>query len=298
MSPNAPPNSVSLTSNYLEDIVPVDLHAIVEPTQDAVSTQNAANYDEGEKPLYDSYRAKQHTLGHLNTTWFLNVRFTLLALAVFSLLATGIGGGMFYHHLSDLVITVGQSGAERTATSLSRNLNQFLANHISAAKALSFAPEYEHAVANLDKESLSRANALLDWHCTAFSGAICYLMASDGTTVASSNRHSKASFVGGNYGFRPYFQQAMEGDPSIYFAEGVISKKRGIYFSAPIFSERNSQIIGVFAIKLPIKNLDALFSNTPGIIALASPGGIVFASNRSDWLYRSLQPLSDTALIR
>ena len=225
----------------------------------------------------------------------MNIRVTLLALALFSLLVTGIGGGIFYHHLSNLAVTVGQSGAERTAVSLSRNLGHFFSHFASTAKALSVAPEYVRATTSSKDDSLNQANKLLDRHCAALSGAICYLMAPDGTAVASSNRHTKTSFVGGNYGFRPYFQAALAGNSSTYLAEGVTSKKRGVYFSAPVFSG-SQEVVGVFVIKAPIQDLDALISGTPGIIALTNPKGVVFASNRPDWLYRSLQPLSDSEI--
>jgi C4-dicarboxylate-specific signal transduction histidine kinase len=45
----------------------------------------------------------------------------------------------------------------------------------------------------------------------------------EGNTIASSNRNNPDSFVGQNFDFRPYFQQAIQGIPATYLALGTTS---------------------------------------------------------------------------
>ena len=63
---------------------------------------------------------------------------------------------------------------------------------------------------------------------------ICYLLAPDGETIASSNHQTPKSLIGNNYSFRPYFKKAILGHPTIYLALGITTHKRGFYFSSPV----------------------------------------------------------------
>jgi C4-dicarboxylate-specific signal transduction histidine kinase len=117
---------------------------------------------------------------------------------------------------------------------------------------------------------------------------VCYLMVRQGYTIALSNRHAPASFVGKNYSFRPYFKQAIQGAPSIYMALGVTSKKRGVYCAYPVFGEDDSPA-GVAVIKAPIDILEKEFRKAyEGTGLLTDPNGVIFMSNRDDWLYHLL----------
>ncbi len=60
---------------------------------------------------------------------------------------------------------------------------------------------------------------------------------------------TQASFVGKNYGFRPYFKQAWKNKQYLYAAYGVTSRKLGIYYSHRIDNGNTS--LGVAVIKIP-----------------------------------------------
>jgi hypothetical protein len=83
------------------------------------------------------------------------------------------------------------------------------------------------ALENRSVQAIDQANLLLDSFSKILPGAVCYLMAREGLTLASSNRHLTDSFVGKSYRFRPYFQQAVKGAPGKYWARGVTSKELG-----------------------------------------------------------------------
>lgn len=82
--------------------------------------------------------------------------------------------------------------------------------------------ELEQALADQEESNISEANRILDHFRQALSVDVCYLMDIQGNTIASSNRNAPDGFV-----FRPYFQEAKQGNPAIYMALGSTSGKRG-----------------------------------------------------------------------
>ena len=54
-----------------------------------------------------------------------------------------------------------------------------------------------------------------------------------GLTIAASNWRLPTSFVGQNYGFRPYFRDAMAHGAAELFALGTVSGRPGLYHRPP-----------------------------------------------------------------
>src|SRR5699024_9721115 len=82
-----------------------------------------------------------------------------------------------------------------------------------------------------DKRQRSLVDHYLQFVVKASDAAVIYVITHQGLTVASSNWQQADSFVGDNYGFRPYFQQAMQGQLGRYYALGSTSHVRGYYFA-------------------------------------------------------------------
>lgn len=180
--------------------------------------------------------------------------------------------------------------SETTVKILQSEFNTYLTAQRKPVKTLANMPAIIQSLQNKTAENLQQANHLLDIFCATLETLTCYLMDQEGMTIASSNRDSKKSFVGKNFSFRPYFRNAILAKPFIYLALGITSKKRGIYFSHAVTFD--NKIIGVVVVKTSVLSLEQKFANSPGIIALTGPDGMVFASNRADWLYKSLWKLS------
>jgi len=119
-------------------------------------------------------------------------------------------------------------------------------------------------------------------------------MDAQGLTIASSNRNDEKSFVGNNYGFRPYFIQAIQGQPAMYMALGVTSNERGIYYSYPVFADNGDKPVGVAVIKSSIQHLHINEVNNvkDGVVLLSDPNGVIFVSGRDDWLFKLLRQSS------
>ncbi len=141
---------------------------------------------------------------------------------------------------------------------------------------------------------LDQANAVLDLYKDLFNVTVCYLMNETGMTIASSNRNTTGSFVRNNYGFRPYFQDAIGGDLGHYFALGVTSGTRGFYSSYPVKDE-NGTIVGVAVIKKELDYIEDAFSSD-SITYLVSPEGIIFLSSDPEVLMKSLWKLDQTVI--
>ncbi len=153
------------------------------------------------------------------------------------------------------------------------------------------------ALTNTDSEDQARINALLDRCRENLNASVVYIMDGSGTTVAASNRNAPDSFVGKNYGFRPYFKQAMAGKVGRYFAMGVTSKVPGYYVSYPIRDNRRKGFRGVAVVKVTLSNiakeLQAAGDKGNSIIALADPRGVVFLSSQPDMIFHSLWPIAE-----
>ena len=80
-------------------------------------------------------------------------------------------------------------------------------------------------------------------------------MLPDGDTIAASNFDQAGQFVGENFAYRPYFQDAIAGNRGRFFALGTTSLKRGYYFSSPILV--GSEIRGVVVFKVDIDAIEA-----------------------------------------
>ena len=123
-----------------------------------------------------------------------------------------------------------------------------------------------------------------------------YVMYRDGETLAASNFDRPHSFVGGNFAFRPYFRDAIDGGEGRFFALGTTSNKRGYYFGAPV--EIGGQSFGVLVIKIDLDEIEQAWASNDLRIVVTDPEGVVFLSNRPDWLFRSLGPRSAEQVAR
>jgi two-component system C4-dicarboxylate transport sensor histidine kinase DctB len=125
-----------------------------------------------------------------------------------------------------------------------------------------------------------------------------YVMDINGRTMAASNWDKATSFVGRNFSFRPYFQQALTGSEGFYFALGTTSLVRGLYFSSPILS--GDTVKGVLTLKINVNELEHIWK-VPGSLNLfdlvvADKDSVVFLSTQQDWRYKSVRTLDDKRL--
>ncbi|WP_371168513.1 sensor histidine kinase [Aliiroseovarius sp. 2305UL8-7] len=118
-----------------------------------------------------------------------------------------------------------------------------------------------------------------------------YLIKRDGLTVAASNYNDQGSFVGQNYAFRPYFQDALGGEQGRFYAIGATTGLPG-YFIADAVYGRRDELSGVIAIKIDLTELEESWQGSDEQIFLANQDGVVVLSSDPRWRYKALSPLS------
>jgi len=142
-----------------------------------------------------------------------------------------------------------------------------------------------------------RAPGVLDRRLAAFAGEsgldAIYLMRPDGVTIAASNAGTPESFVGQDYGFRPYFQTALDGGQGRFYGIGATTGLPGYFIADPVRGP-GGEILGVIAIKLDLTDLEETWRAAGEQVLLANRDGVVLLSSDPGWRYRALGAL-DTA---
>ncbi|MGR3982959.1 sensor histidine kinase [Pseudoalteromonas sp. 1181_04] len=121
-----------------------------------------------------------------------------------------------------------------------------------------------------------------------------YVLNREGDVIASSNWQLDYSYIGNNFAFRPYFYQALAGNKIAYFALGLRSKERGIYFSEPIY--RDGQVIGVVTLKVNVSKFETdrqlLNASHASHFYLSLDDNIIAMSDSPSWRLNSLHSLT------
>lgn len=226
----------------------------------------------------------------------MNIRTILLVLALLGFLSASVAGYLFYASLVEDGFKTAEREVALEAERIKNGFSAFLSQNLRDVKALAGLGEIRRALVTGDTVALEQANLSLDYFREALEVDVCYLMDLDGDTVASSNRNDPDSFIGENFSFRPYWKEAVEGTPVTYMALGVTSGRRGVFYSHPVRDE-DGLINGVAVIKASIEGIEKRFKQAfEGIAMLADPRGIIFISNRPEWLFHSLWKLTPDSI--
>jgi two-component system C4-dicarboxylate transport sensor histidine kinase DctB len=118
---------------------------------------------------------------------------------------------------------------------------------------------------------------------------LLYVMNADGTTLAASNWQDELSLVGRNYGFRPYFRSAIEGEEGRFFAIGATSDEPGLFLARP--TPVTGKPVGVAVAKVDMGPLEEAWAEGGETVFASDANGVIFLSSQPDWRYRTLTAL-------
>ncbi len=190
-----------------------------------------------------------------------------------------------------------REASSHTLNLVMENLRGELARYRALPHLLASDPTYRKLWDPEKTPSDERAvNLLLEKNRNITGALDLYIMDRNGLTIAASNWQSKRTFIGKNFGFRPYFQQAMQGSLGRYFALGTTSLERGYYFSWPI--RQQGKILGVMVCKIRVGQFETGWQTGKNEIIVTDRDGIIFLSSKPQWLFHSLMPLDATSLKR
>lgn len=215
-------------------------------------------------------------------------RFVISVLCALFIVAAS--GWAFTDYLVELASRTVKKNVEDANLIISLNVVNERKRIENAAAAIAGSPLTLPVLEVNTPNNIAKANNILDRYHKSLDAAACYIIAQDGKTLASSNRNEKDSFVGQNYTFRPYFQEAIKGITFGYFAVGTVSGKRGYFASAPIKNKKGS-IVGVIAIKKELEDIEANLKQY--IWFYVDDEGIIIMSSQPEALLKSLWPLDD-----
>ncbi|KRD13600.1 PAS domain-containing sensor histidine kinase [Acidovorax sp. Root267] len=118
-----------------------------------------------------------------------------------------------------------------------------------------------------------------------------YVINTDGLTVASSNWDTPTSFVNQNYGNRPYFRDALQGQPGRFYGVGKTTGEPGLFASAPVVE--NGRVIGVVAVKVWMQPIVDTWAQLRDPVFVTDERGIVFLGSVFPWLYKTTRSLPE-----
>lgn len=119
-----------------------------------------------------------------------------------------------------------------------------------------------------------------------------YLITPNGLTIAASNHRDPGSFVGQNYAFRPYFQDAISGEQGRYYAIGATTGLPGYFIADPVYNTLD-KLSGVMAIKIDLSELEESWTGSGEHVFLANRDGVVLLASDPAWRYKTLARLSE-----
>jgi diguanylate cyclase (GGDEF)-like protein len=126
---------------------------------------------------------------------------------------------------------------------------------------------------------------------------VIYVMDLSGNCLAASNWRAQDSFVGKNYQFRPYFQQALAGQTGRYLAKGVTSFKVGYYLARPVTVD--GEIRGVVVVKISLdalhSRIDEFWRDDKELDLVTDENGVVVESPLSAFAFKSIDPIPEAA---
>ena len=228
----------------------------------------------------------------------MKLRIIILVLAILAILSAFSGGLLYYHSLRHAALKQAENSSKSRLELLNRQLNTYLSEHVKPVKALAgldvLKPLFDVKSRGFIME---KGNHVLDNFARALDLEVCYLIDLGGTTIASSNRNDHDSFVGRNFAFRPYFIDASAGDPGRYLALGTTSRKRGVYYSHPVFDNGQNEVVGVAVVKASVERIESqLFVGSDGILLVTDPNGVIFISNLREMRFMLLWELDREAI--
>lgn len=223
----------------------------------------------------------------IKTKKYLLISVILLTGLAFTLKAT------HWLHLNKGYTQTAQKSKQQM-TELINFLDGSLSRYESIPHVLSTNPLLKNALLDQNNsDSIQALNLYLEEVQHITESLDIYLIDTSGVAISASNWQKNYSFIGQDFSFRPYYQEAISGRLGRYYAVGTSSNKRGFYFSYPIYNQ--SIILGAIVVKVDITEIE---QQSTGIaraggyeFAITDPDNIIFLSSINSWRLNSLSPI-------
>lgn len=190
--------------------------------------------------------------------------------------------------------------AQRQVVQLNNYVDNELARFSAIPQLLTLNELMINFVAQTSEHNIAINNYLADIQQASGASDI-FVLNTQGDVIASSNWNMDYSFIGSNYAFRPYFKRAILGEKVAYFALGIRSNRRGIYFSQAVYL--NKKVVGVVVLKANVNKFEndrELLNTSKGShFYLQLPDHVIAMSDIPKWhlnTFKKIEPKSLKAI--
>lgn len=159
---------------------------------------------------------------------------------------------------------------------------------------LSVNPHIQAILPQSHPARIMELNRYLETLQTQTGASAIFLLNLRGTAIASSNWQSRFSFVGENYAYRPYFQEAIAKHKGRFYAVGSTSGEPG-YFLAQAVLNKQQQVIGVVVLKISLAGLEKSWQQPDEVLFVSDAHQVIFLSSDPALKYHRLHPLNTAA---
>ena len=176
------------------------------------------------------------------------------------------------------------------------HLNGYLLRYDYLPQMLATREGVQRFLDSPDSQDPMPLNLLLDRFRFTAGVSDVYLLDEQGNTIAASNWHRPNTFIGQNYAFRSYYQDAIAGGQGRFYGLGVQSRERGYYFSSPVYLEETSPDArpdGVMVIKVLLDDVEQSWAEQEATLFVTDRDDIIFMASKPELRMNALYPLSD-----
>ncbi|MBI6921254.1 sensor histidine kinase [Pseudomonas monteilii] len=221
---------------------------------------------------------------------FRALRLGLITLLI--LLGTALSAGWAMHQAKRQAMEDDARRASQQLGLYANALHTLIDRYRALPAVLALDPELIAALRGPVNEQVQDAlNRKLERINGAANSSTLELLDRTGLAIAASNWRLPSSYVGSNYGFRPYFKQTRSQGSGRFYAVGVTSGVPG-YFLASAVNDEHGRFLGAMVVKLEFPELEREWRQGNDILLVSDARGITFIANQDGWRYRELQPLS------
>ncbi|VVP18119.1 ATP-binding protein [Pseudomonas fluorescens] len=218
-----------------------------------------------------------------------------LRLSLYSLLiiaGTVIAATLAMRHAERQALEEDAARANQQLGLYANSLHTLIDRYRALPAVLALDPQLRSALAGpVDAAQQAALNVKLEKINGAAQSSTLELLDRTGLAVAASNWRLPSSYVGHNYGFRPYFSQTRTQGTGRFYAVGVTSGIPGYFLSSAVLGD-NDEFLGAMVVKLEFPELEREWSQGSDTLLVSDARGIIFIANQPGWRYRALRPLS------
>lgn len=218
-----------------------------------------------------------------------------LRLSLYSLLiiaGTVIAATLAMRHAESQALEEDAARANQQLGLYANSLHTLIDRYRALPAVLALDPQLRSALAGpVDAAQQAALNVKLEKINGAAQSSTLELLDRTGLAVAASNWRLPSSYVGHNYGFRPYFSQTRTQGTGRFYAVGVTSGIPGYFLSSAVLGD-NDEFLGAMVVKLEFPELEREWSQGSDTLLVSDARGIIFIANQPGWRYRALRPLS------